>query len=256
MALKFLDENALAFIFSKIKDSAGSLSIAVDPIEGGHRITIAGADGAESFDVMDGEVGPQGVSGVYVGSGEMPEGYNVQIDPTGTLTELPAGPPGEQGPPGPPGKDGEPGEAGPRGLPGADGKDGAPGERGPAFTYADFTPEQLAALVGPPGKDGATGPQGDRGPIGLTGQTGERGPAGEQGPAGNDGATGPAGQRGPAGTDGKTPVKGVDYWTAADKAEMVEQVRAELQIIRVYTGPDAPPNSLGQDGDLYLQTGG
>ena len=29
-------------------------------------------------------VGPQGVSGVYVGSGEMPEGYNVQIDPNGS----------------------------------------------------------------------------------------------------------------------------------------------------------------------------
>ena len=33
-----------------------------------------------------GEQGPrgeQGISGVYVGSGEMPEGYNVQIDPNG-----------------------------------------------------------------------------------------------------------------------------------------------------------------------------
>ncbi len=30
-------------------------------------------------------VGPQGVSGVYVGGGEMPAGYNVQIDPAGTL---------------------------------------------------------------------------------------------------------------------------------------------------------------------------
>lgn len=31
--------------------------------------------------------GPQGLSGVYVGSGEMPEGYNVQIDPDGLPTE-------------------------------------------------------------------------------------------------------------------------------------------------------------------------
>lgn len=31
-----------------------------------------------------GDTGPQGVSGVYVGSGDMPEGYNVQIDPDGT----------------------------------------------------------------------------------------------------------------------------------------------------------------------------
>lgn len=34
-----------------------------------------------------GATGPQGVSGVYVGSGDMPEGYNVQIDPNGTATE-------------------------------------------------------------------------------------------------------------------------------------------------------------------------
>lgn len=31
-----------------------------------------------------GETGLQGVSGVYVGSGDMPDGYNVQIDPDGT----------------------------------------------------------------------------------------------------------------------------------------------------------------------------
>ena len=30
-----------------------------------------------------GERGEQGQSGVYVGSGEMPDGYNVQIDPNG-----------------------------------------------------------------------------------------------------------------------------------------------------------------------------
>lgn len=30
--------------------------------------------------------GPQGVSGVYVGEGDMPDGYNVQIDPSGTYT--------------------------------------------------------------------------------------------------------------------------------------------------------------------------
>lgn len=34
-----------------------------------------------------GPQGPQGVSGVYVGSGEMPEGYNVQIDPDGEADE-------------------------------------------------------------------------------------------------------------------------------------------------------------------------
>ncbi|MBE6757432.1 MAG: hypothetical protein E7552_02630 [Ruminococcaceae bacterium] len=38
------------------------------------------ADG--SFIGAQGKEGPQGVSGVYVGGGEMPDGYNVQVDPT------------------------------------------------------------------------------------------------------------------------------------------------------------------------------
>ena len=51
------------------------------------------------------------------------------------------------------------------------------------------------------GKDGNTGPQG---PKGDTGDTGPRGPAGH------------------------APVKGTDYWTAADKAEIVADVLAAL----------------------------
>jgi len=40
----------------------------------------------------DGEQGPPGVSGVYVGSGDMPEGYNVQVDPNGEVLEIPPAP--------------------------------------------------------------------------------------------------------------------------------------------------------------------
>lgn len=43
----------------------------------------AGADGPAGPTGATGPRGEQGVSGVYVGSGEMPEGYNVQIDPNG-----------------------------------------------------------------------------------------------------------------------------------------------------------------------------
>lgn len=38
-----------------------------------------------------GATGPQGVSGVYVGSGDMPDGYNIQIDPSGTFTPVGTG---------------------------------------------------------------------------------------------------------------------------------------------------------------------
>ena len=79
------------------------------------------------------------------------------------------------------GPKGDAGATGPRGPA------GATGPRGEAFTYADFTPEQLAALVGPKGKRGETGPRG------ATGATGAQGPRGEAGATGARGATGPAG---------------------------------------------------------------
>ena len=37
---------------------------------------------------VTGPRGEDGVSGVYVGSGEMPDGYNVQIDPNGSATDI------------------------------------------------------------------------------------------------------------------------------------------------------------------------
>jgi hypothetical protein len=37
---------------------------------------------------VKGDTGPRGVSGVYVGNGTMPEGYNVQIDPDGTIPAI------------------------------------------------------------------------------------------------------------------------------------------------------------------------
>jgi hypothetical protein len=47
---------------------------------------------------------------------------------------------------------------------------------------------------------------------------------GEQGPQGYPGAKGDKGDKGDKGNDGHTPVKGVDYWTDADKAEIKSYV--------------------------------
>ena len=46
-----------------------------------------GEKGATGATGPQGPQGDQGNSGVYVGSGDMPEGYNVQIDPTGEAIE-------------------------------------------------------------------------------------------------------------------------------------------------------------------------
>lgn len=74
-----------------------------------------------------------------------------------------------KGPKGEPGKDGEPG------VPGEKGEPGDKGDKGDPFTYADFTPEQLALL------------KGEKGDKGDTGERGPEGPEGPQGPKGEDG---------------------------------------------------------------------
>lgn len=68
------------------------------------------------------------------------------------------------------------------------------------------------------GPKGDKGDKGDIGPIGLTGATGPQGIQGEVGP---QGPAGPQGEPGPTGADGYTPVKGVDYFTDADKEELM-----------------------------------
>ena len=50
------------------------------------------------------------------------------------------------------------------------------------------------------------------------GDPGDRGPAGPQGPKGD------TGDHGPAGPAGRTPVRGTDYWTAADQNTIKEWV--------------------------------
>ena len=69
------------------------------------------------------------------------------------------------------------------------GPPGPKGDKGDPFTYSDFTQEQLAALRGP------EGPQGIQGEVGPTGYT---------------------------------PIKGTDYWTDADKQEIINAVIASF----------------------------
>lgn len=59
---------------------------------------------------------------------------------------------------------------------------------------------------------------------GEPGPVGPQGPKGDQGDPGPQGETGAQGPQGPAGADGYTPQRGVDYWTEADKQQMVQDV--------------------------------
>ena len=69
---------------------------------------------------------------------------------------------------------------------------GEKGDKGDAFTYEDFTPEQLAALKGEKGDKGDQGLQGIQGEIGPQGPKGDKGDQGLQGPQGPQGEPGPS----------------------------------------------------------------
>lgn len=110
-----------------------------------------------------------------------PQGERGETGATGaTGATGPAGPKGDKG------DKGATGAQGPKGDTGATGATGPQGPKGDAFTYSDFTPEQLAALTGPQGPQGPKGDKGDTGATGPAGATGETGPQGPQGDPGDD----------------------------------------------------------------------
>ena len=102
------------------------------------------------------------------------------------------------------------GETGPMGPQGENGADGT-------MTFEDLTPEQKASLKGD---------KGDKGDTGAAGPQGEPGPKGDKGDTGETGAQGPQGLQGEPGTNGTTPVKGVNYWTAADQTSIINQLKS------------------------------
>lgn len=73
---------------------------------------------------------------------------------------------------------------------------------------------------GEPGRDGADGAQGPQG---------EPGAPGEDGAPGRDGKDGAPGEKGDPGEPGRTPVRGVDYWTAEDRAPIEAATEAAKQ---------------------------
>ena len=134
---------------------------------------------------------------------------------SGKPTRGEAGAQGEQGEAGPQGEQGIPGEQGPKGDPGEQGPQGIQGEPGPKG--ADGTSATVAVgtvTTGEPGTNAAVANAGTSASAVLNFTI----PRGEKG---DTGATGATGQNG---ADGYTPVKGVDYFTDAEKSEMIQAV--------------------------------
>ena len=132
------------------------------------------------------------------------------------------------------------------------GDTGEKGDTGDAFTYEDFTPEQLANLkgetgdTGPAGPKGDTGEKGDKGDTGAKGDTGNKGETGATGSKGDTGAkgdtgdTGPAGDTGPTGATGDTGATGVGTTIKGSYNTYQELINA---------------HPTGNDGDSYLVNG-
>ena len=145
----------------------------------------------------------------------------------------PQGIQGTQGVQGPQGLQGEKGDPGKDGANGKDGKDGADGTpcthqwSGTTLYVTSASGTSSSNLRGPQGEKGERGADGSQGPQGPKGDPGTDGAKGDKGDKGDTGANGKDG------ADGYTPIKGTDYFTDADKAEMVSAV---LAAIPVYNG--------------------
>ena len=181
-------------------------------------------------------VGPQGEAFKYEDFTE--EQLEALVGPAGEAG--PQGIQGEQGPEGPMGPQGPAGEQGPQGEVGPQGPQG---EKGEAFTYEDFTEEQLEALRGPQGEQGPMGPQGpagEQGPEGPAGKDGEVGPQGPQGEKGEafkyedfteeqlEALRGPQGEQGPEGPAGKD-AEPYDDSELRERVEVLETINLETK---------------------------
>ena len=219
-----------------------SPTVSITPTTDGQHIVITDAQGDHSFDLTNGEIGPQGPSGepgepgkdgTDGKDGKMPllqidatnAHWQVSYDDGQVWQDVPNTPVAS----GVDGKDGitphigennhwyigeddtgvsATGPQGPKGdtgLPGEKGEKGDQGEIGPEGPKGDVGPQ---GEQGPKGDKGDTGPQGDVGPQGPKGDTGLQGPQGLQGIQGEKGDTGPQGPKGDKGEPGKDGTNG------------------------------------------------
>lgn len=189
----------------------------------------AGAPGKDGAKGDPGEPGKDGHSPVVTAT-KSGKTTTISVDGAAIATV-------EDGADGAPGKDGADGQ---NGAPGAKGKDGVTptiGSNGNWYLGATDTGKPSRGETGPqgtPGKDGVNGETGPAGPAGPAGPQGHAGAPGKDGAPGAPGAQGEKGEKGEKGDPGTpgaaghTPVKGTDYWTAADKQEIVNNVLAAL----------------------------
>jgi len=138
------------------------------------------------------------------------------------------------------------------------GEKGEKGDKGAAFTYSDFTKEQLAKLIGPQGPQGEIGPQGIQGEVGPQGETGPQGIQGEQGVQGIQGEKGEQGIQGEIGPKGDSYIiTEQDYEAIAQKVSVPSNT-SELNNDAGFIS-DIKVNgesAVGEDGSVNIDLSG
>lgn len=209
----------------------------VTPITNGYKVSITDANGTETFNVYNGKDGTNGKNGSNGTDGVSPR-INVELIEGGyliTITDayntmpftLMHGAKGDKGDTGSQGIQGE------RGLQGEQGIQGIQGEKGKDGTSVTVTNVTTSAADG--GSNIVTFSDGKT----VTIKNGSKGSQGEKG------ADGAKGDKGDKGDTGKTPVKGTDYWTSNDKAEIVDNLIEE-------TGIDVIPDYVKTEAESVI----
>lgn len=268
-----------------------SVTFTISAIPSGTRVTLSGAQGTESFDVMNGVDGTNGVDGAQGPAG--PQG--------------PQGAPGVQGETGPQGERGPAGPEGPAGQDGTDGQDGAPGKSAYEIAveagYTGTIEEWLKSLKGEDGVsptvsaeaitsgtrvtitdavsstvfDVMNGEQGPEGPSGASGAPGQDGKSayelaveagftgtsaewldslvGPQGPEGPSGSQGPAGQDGRDGADGSSgfsPIVSTTPIASGTQVTITDLTGSHsFNVMNGEQGPSGATGPQGPSGESY-----
>lgn len=216
------------------KDGKSAYQIAVDKgFKGSEDEWLASLQGEDGKDGQNGIDGKDGKNGISVQHRWQGTTLTITSESGTSSAELK----GEKG------DKGDKGEKGDTGAQGAQGVQGVKGDKGEGFSISKTYPSVSAMQQGL-STDGVplngfvlinTGNVNDEdnaklfvklqnGYSYLTDLSGSQGIKGEKGEQGIQGIQGERGEKGDNGADGYTPIKGTDYFTDADKAELVEEL--------------------------------
>lgn len=263
-----------------------SPTVTTETISGGTRVTITDAEGAHSFDVMNGQDGGEAATPTIGENGN----WYINGEDTGKPSR------GEDGAPGADGEDGAPGEKGDPGEPGEDGEDGVSPtvvtssiEGGTHVVITDASgAHEFDVMNGADGADGAPGAPGEDGQDGAPGEKGDPGADGADGFSptvqvadgegshtvtitdatgqhaftvydGQDGAPGEKGDPGEPGADGENGAPGADGADGVSPTVATSAIEGGTHVtitdasgaheFDVMNGTDGAPGEKGDPGE-------